>query len=170
MTDKMNTLAPTDDRFNELKRAYEQNLLVELQNQLLRRQHQLANRKLLVKIRKEFEKLVEEGGAGAPEADRMIRVIRNLDDMIVTADKGIVDIDKQFKEMMDLVKVRYPDSIEAERKDLERELVRYGLIKTDEEVEKADLFRDEFFKEAMAEEPVTIDVGEGGDSDYEIGS
>ena len=93
MTDKMNTLAPTDDRFNELKRAYEQNLLVELQNQLLRRQHQLANRKLLVKIRKEFEKLVEEGGAGAPEADRMIRVIRNLDDMIVTADKGIVDID-----------------------------------------------------------------------------
>jgi uncharacterized protein involved in exopolysaccharide biosynthesis len=113
---------------DDLKKSYEKNLVLEIKNQILRRENLLETRKLLKRVRQELENTINDGGAGSPEADRMVRVMRTLEDMVNSASKDIIDVDEQYKEMVELMKVRYPEEVERARVELEQELIRDGVI------------------------------------------
>lgn len=113
---------------DDLKKSYEKNLVLEIQNQILRREHLLENRKLLKKVRKSLEETINNDGAGSPEADRMVRVMRTLEDMVATGEKDLIDVDEQYKELIELMKSRYPEEVERARSELERELKLEGYL------------------------------------------
>lgn len=112
---------------DEIKNAYDKNVLLEIQNQILRREHIVENRKLLKQIRKEFKKAVDGGEAGSPDAERMTRVMKALEEMIVNTDKDLPDIDEQYKRLVEMMKERHPKEIRRVKDELERELLVKGV-------------------------------------------
>jgi len=112
----------------ELVDLYLENERLELQTSLFRREGIVKNQKRHEKMSNQLDVLIKEEKAGSTTAERLLRNIKSLEDMINTQRKEIPDIDDQYKKLIHLLKERYPEELEREKGRLTRQLSIKGEI------------------------------------------
>lgn len=115
----------------ELIDLYEENEKLALKSSLFRRQCLIANEKRHAKMAKDLDSHINKGDSGTTTVERLIRNIKNIEDMMAEQKKEIIDIDVQYKRLITLLKERYPDELERVRSSLVRKLALRGELKTE---------------------------------------
>ena len=87
---------------NELIDLYEENEKLALQSSLFRRKTLCKNEKRHEQMSKELDNLIKEGKASSTHAERLLRNIRIVEEMIGKQKGEIPDIDVQYKNLLKL--------------------------------------------------------------------
>ena len=107
---------------------YYENEKLALQNALFIRKSLKSNEKRHEKMSKDLDKLINEGKSGSTTAERILRNIKNLEDMMNAQRKEVPNIDEQYKSLIKLFKERYPEGLKALQEDLTNKLIHKGVL------------------------------------------
>jgi hypothetical protein len=105
---------------------YEENEKLALQSSLFRRKTLLKNEKRHENMGKELDKEIKGDKAGSAVVERLIRNMKNLEEMINQQRKEITDIDEQYKKLISMLKERHPEELERVKSNLIRKLTMRG--------------------------------------------
>ena len=115
---------------SELIDLYEENEKLALQSALFRRRTLQKNEKRHEEMCKELDRAIKNGDAGAAITERLIRNVKNLEEIINQQRKEIPDIEEQYKSLINMLKQKHPEELERVRGNLIRKLKMRGeLIK-----------------------------------------
>ena len=79
---------------------------------------------------KQLDELIANNQASSPAAERLLRSIRVLEDMMAKQREDVPDITEQYKALLKLLKDKYPDELERVQMKLKRKLKQEGVMST----------------------------------------
>lgn len=86
------------------------------------------SRNQLEKMEKKLDSLIDDGKCGLMETERVIKNIKAIRDQINQEERELPNPEADFKKLIEIIKVKYPEQLENLKISLERNIIHTGVI------------------------------------------